>query len=398
MKRALPLFSLCWLFGASNLMADPPTTQLAAGVLAEYKIDHWGTPLLIPVRLQTKQAFFIVDTGCAVNVLDSTAFPDLAPFSRNHESVDADTPGGSQKMEIFDPPDLRVGIFNIARCGQVVRMDMSDLRAALGRPIIGILGLAAFKDFVVQIDYDSRTFRFIQSNFSLHPEWGSSSSMSLDSSRNLLFVNLELFGIAQDLTVDTGSGDFLDLTSPAFNHFCETEKGHVDTYPSLTAAGETALRSARVSSLELYHHRYSDRGVSETKATTGNIGLRFLEGYVATLDIPGRQLYLRPGKEIDNPASPFFGAGLVPFRLENQQVVAHYVHPGSAAALAGLTKGDILLEANGRACSDYDMYDLDDLLAAHESRELTVKFQRGTEVRTVKFKLMRDDLGGATTK
>ncbi len=168
-----------------------PSSRPSGSVLAEFQIEHWGEPITIPVVWGGKPACFVLDTNASVTVLNATDFPGLEPFGRN---ANVGTSGGQRAMQMFRPPDLHVGPFSLADAGHVFRLDLSDLRAMIGRPVIGFLGVSALKNSVVQVDFDERKVRFLRSDNQPHPEWGNSLPMQLNAEHNPA-VRLRIGGV-----------------------------------------------------------------------------------------------------------------------------------------------------------------------------------------------------------
>ncbi len=157
--------------------------------------------LHIPVGWNGKQSYFLVDTGCSTTVLDKSAFPQLQPQETN---VNVATSAGRTDFSFFNPPDLRVGVFELENFGAVVRTDLSAKERMSKKPVIGILGMSALNEFILQIDFDSRKFRFLMPDHRPHPDWGEVVPMVIGSSRNA-FVRVQIAGIEESFEIDTGA-------------------------------------------------------------------------------------------------------------------------------------------------------------------------------------------------
>jgi predicted aspartyl protease len=367
------------LFGGTT----EPSSQPSAGALAEFPIEHWGEPITIPVVWGGKPACFVLDTNASVTVLNAADFPGLEPFGRN---ASVGTSGGQRAMQLFHPPDLHVGPFSLADAGHVFRLDLSDLRAMIGRPVIGFLGVSALKGSVVQVDFDARKVRFLQPDNQPHPEWGTSLPMPLNAEHNPA-VRLSIGGVERSLGIDTASNGFIDLPSQAFDRLPDLARQPVLSISSLTANGTVKLRVVRMPEVELAGSRYHDLICKETRHATGTLGLEFLERNLATLNFPGNRLYLKPGKEFDHPSEASM-SGIHAGRVRDQ-LVAQVVDVGSPAYEAGVREGDILVDLNGKPAGDYDMPDVRDLMHAGEGKEMTLTFRHGDSQQTVKFILRR---------
>jgi len=364
-------------------IAAEPSSQPAGNVLAEFQIEHWGEPITIPVVWGGKPACFVLDTNASVTVLNAADFPSLEPFGKN---ASVGTSGGQRAMPMFRPPDLHVGPFSLADAGHVFRLDLTDLRAMIGRPVIGFLGVSALKGSVVQVDFDERKVRFLRPDNQPHPEWGDSLLMQLNAEHNPA-VHLSIGGVERSLGIDTASNGSIDLPTEAFNRLPDLASQTVLSISSLTANGTVKLRVVRLPEVELAGSRYRGLICKETKHSSGTLGLEFLERHLATLDFPGNRLYLKPGKEFDHPSEASM-SGIHAGRVRDQ-LVAQVVDAGSPAYEAGVRPGDVLVDLNGKPAGDYDMPDVRDLMHAGEGKEMTVTFRHGDSQQTVTFKLRR---------
>jgi len=360
-----------------------PTSQPSVGVVAEFPIGRWNEAITIPVMWRGKPACFLLDTGSDVTILNANDFPNLKIVDND---VDMRTAGGHRTVQLFQPPDLHVGPCSLADSGPVFRLDLSDLMATVDRPIIGMLGVSAIKDWVVQIDFDGRTIRFLRHDDQPHAEWGKVLPMELDAQRSLAVV-LNLVGVDRRIEIDTGSDGCIDLPSDVFDRLSEVSKQLVITRRATTANGDVEVRMMRLPELELAGYRYQGPICGEAKYVFGMVGLDFLERLLATIDFPGLLLYLKPGKEFGRRDEKGM-SGLNAAR-RGGQLFANFVAEGTPAYVAGLRTGDILLELNGKPASGFDVFAANHLMRAGDGKEMTITFRRGKEEKTVKFTLHR---------
>lgn len=306
-------FRVCRSYDTASLAAAPPlppplpsteaknqgVPRTADSVLAEYPIDNWCAPLLVPVIWGKEPSFFILDTGTANSILNSKDFPDIQVIEAG---VETETSGGTRKLETAHPPDLHVGPFSLADSRLVGLMDLTAFSAVTGRRIVGILGASAVKNSVVQIDFDARKFRFLRSDEKPHPEWGNELAVKRNKPWSIMGVHVKIGGVEQVFDVDTGSDGALDVPTETFDRLVEMAKQPTTSGPKETAGGIVQLRSTRVPVIDVAGPFYRDLVIGETKASGAVFGLDFLERHLVTLDFPNNRVYLKPGKEFNHRA------------------------------------------------------------------------------------------------
>lgn len=369
--------------GPEKRRVSEPASQPASQVVAEFKIEHWAEPLLVPVVRDGKTGYFAIDTGSSVTVLNSTDFSNLRPLDAQ---ADVDTSGGNRTVKVFYPPDLQVGPFAIADCGPVVCADLSGARAALGRPVIGFLGVSALKGSVLQIDFDNRQVRILRPDHLFHQDWGTASMMQPDEGY-VPSIHAGIAGAEQDLQIDTGSEACISLPSEAFVRLAGVAKQATIAVPGMTGNGEVALRHMRIATADVNGATYRDLIYSETQMPHGSLGLDFVERHLVTLDFPNNRFYLKPGREMNHRSEENM-SGCHILRSDDQ-LITGVVDIGSPAYQAGIREGDILIEINGKTAADYDMAEVRDLMRCGDGKELSVTFSDAGVRKTVKLRLRR---------
>lgn len=380
--RAFIVFGLSFLLVSRAEASVEPTPPAAPAAVAEFPIGRWGEIITIPVKWGSKPACFVFDTGATLTVVDPTYFPELRP---RRGDVNVGTSGGDRTMRLFAPPDLQVGPVSLRESGDVLCLDMSPFRVSERLPIIGILGMSGIKGLTVQIDYDDHKLRFFRPDGIPRPEWGQGFPLKLDESSDP-FVSVSVAGVREDLAIDTGSNEFIDLLKAPFDRLRDVTKQPVISTPALTANGVVEYRELRIRSFEWAGMEYRNVDISEGR-NLSKCGLDFLERHLVTLDFRGRRLYLKPGKEFGHFDEKNM-AGVRPVR-DGEKLVARFVDDKGPAYAAGIRDGDILLELEGKPSDAYGSVDIHELLRSGDGKEIVLKFRRGEMERTVKVKLRR---------
>ncbi|MGA2439333.1 MAG: PDZ domain-containing protein [Tepidisphaeraceae bacterium] len=368
-----------FLFSAAQASSGAPATRPA---LAEFKIEGSNHMITIPVVWKGKQQCFLLDTGFMFSVMDSTAFPDLQDTGN---SMDVKTlAGGTTTFELCNPPHLDINPIRISDA-LVGRQDLANLRAALDRPIIGILGVVALRDFVVQIDFDENRLRFFRPDSLPHPEWGT--QIPIESNGLTPAINLEILDQHVVFNIDTGCNGGVELPSALFDSVQRSVNAAIDSDPLTVIQRTINSRKMRVPTFEIANMRYRDILIDETKTDVGSLSLNFLSRHMVTIDFPNLRLYLKPGKQFSRHDED--GMSGLHILRPTSQTVADIVDKDSPAYEAGIRDGDILLTVNQRPAGEYDIEDLRDLLQSQDGKEVTVTYRRGDTTKTVAFKLRR---------
>ena len=352
--------------------ATEPTTQPAPRVLAEFPIARWGAPITVPVIWAGRPACFVVDTGASVTVLDPVAFPDLKPTG---DSFHADTLGGATTMRFFAPPDLQVGPFPLAHGGPVTEAGQSDFRAICDQPVIGMLGVGAFRDDVLQIDFDAGRLRVLSPDDRPHPEWGRAFPLEMDGRLPVPTVELSAPDADQAFRVDTGlTGAAVSLTPAVFDRWRDPHQP-ISIVPAATGNGVARLRLTRAPAVALAGVTYRGLICGDSHSSRCRLGLDFLERHLTTIDFSGRRLYLRPGAELDHRTETNM-AGLRVGR-SGKNIGVRFIDADTPAARAGLRPGDVLVDLDGRPAAAYTVPDVRDLLSSRDGRVVAVTVRRG---------------------
>lgn len=320
---------------------------------------------------------FVVDTGAAVNVLDSAIAESLGLAQVGEMQIGA--PGGPQiPGKIVNVPHASIGQATIKNA-EFVTM---DLNAFSGGSMQGVLGMALFRDYLLTYDYSRNEIKLSREALATDAP----GVMPYTDKSGHIEVNMNVAGTAVVAHLDTGSmGGF---TLP------------IDMKPSLPLkpSGQGAA-TARVvggdrdiqfgqldGDIQFAGTRYTNPRISfmDPSPGYGNVGSRVLSDFIVSID-QRRQLIRFEKNSQQRPASP----GNAPRRLGVQfrgmpgggPLTVGHVEPGSLAEKSGIKAGDILVGLNGRPSGDYDMATMGALFRGTEP--LQIEVDRGGERRLI---------------
>jgi hypothetical protein len=378
-KLSNPTISVRSVLGVLLMSVCASAAAPSQQTMIVFPISGPNRPLVIPLNLDGKPVCFLFDTGSSTSIFDSRAFPMLQPVG---PAVDADTPGGRINTQLFDPPKLSIGPWNLADSGPVVRMDLSPHRAHMDLPIVGVLGVNVWRRWVVQMDFDGHQLRFFLPDDHPHPEWGSSISMEGDDvdGPSLPKIRLSIGDFADLFVSDSGADKNSLPETRGFDMVLVASRGHAVAVPMTSIAGLSTVRLLRSPNFQVGDLQYSGLLFDEIKDWKGSLGLEFLSRHLVTMDWPNHKLYLKPGKEFRHYDEDNMGG--IGFERRDSKTIVYIATPTLPAYQAGLRVGDEIVEINGKAAKDYDVYDLKELMRSKDGLRIIVKFQRDKTVQT----------------
>ena len=354
---------------------------------------------------------FVLDTGAGFLALDF----DLARLLGIADSV---PPTAAVDLAARPLARLELGGLQMDQVSPVLTLDAGVIRRVTGRPVLGLLGHALFRDRVVVLDYLEGTLVLLPPEYSpASPSPAAGSALSATA----VAVPFRLVGDGKvlvsgwvtgragrpaakvTLIVDTGATKSvffrtaLDRRLPGWTGWpalrglgAPTLTGDADAelvrVPGieLRAAGGVAARSgvdAAVLTGDLGKTLAADVG----EQVDGLLGYSFLKHYRVALDFPRGLLWLDPSRgdvvdrseEYSNPGLQLESAG------ETVRVFA--VAAGSPAALAGIRAGDELVAIDGGSVSGLDVVVVARRLEGAPGSTLSLGLRRGLREWTCKL-------------
>lgn len=372
MTRLLLLSSMALLLAASQLplggAQKPP--RLSPGSVAlceEFAVGKSGRVLTVPVVWNGRVVEFMLDSGAAKTVIDSSLRSELGkPIGE----VDLITSAGTVTLETFICPIAQLGSLEVQRIETVVSGDLEPLRFAVGKNIYGILGMDFLGRYAVEIDFDEGKLRFWQSapddwrcadqRFPLLTRDGRPHVSACIGGRRTLFI------------LDTGAN-----------------RSHVSNDVFHALADEDALRLAG-SALGMtlgggiqasigYANRFaigefSHQGIRFDSDAMSGLGLNYLSRYRLRCDFPNNVLYLCEGARFNRPESTAT-SGMAIAEIHGLKTVVA-VEPGNAADTAGIRRGDVIKTIDGKSTNDFEMYDLRKLFTSRVGEQFHLEVER----------------------
>jgi hypothetical protein len=348
----------------------------------EFGKDH---RIYLAVNWQQTKGWFVLDTGSKRSCVDSTAFPKLALLN---DTDPMQSLNGDIGSELYEPPDLEVGPIHLRNSPAVWNVDLSEVSAASGRHILGILGMDFISNFVLQIDFDQQRFQFLANDTkrTLHDDWGEPFRMVIGGEGlPMIYANIAGNGLA--LTLDTGLDADLDLPSAQFDRILALTHGKTIFGRMATAAGDMRIREMRLPDFKLVDLQYTGLLLTENRSFFCIAGMGFLARHLVTFDFLNDTLYLKPSQGFRRQSE----AGMSGLHLlaKGEDILVASVDTDSPAFSAGMRDGDLLISVNDKHVSRDDLDELWSLLKSRDGLKITVAYRQANQTKTATFTLRR---------
>ena len=278
-------------------------------------------------------------------------------------------------------------------------LPMPELPPALGHDIDGIVGGEFIKEFVTQLDYqtrsitlhDRKTFRYSGTGETLPLDFNSDGHPVI---RAAIIPN----GgepIEHRFLLDVGSGLAIALHSPfvAAHGLPGPQSKTVRLIGGVGAGGRVNGRLGRLAALRIGSFTINNpvalfaqdkAGAFADASLAGNIGAQIASRFHIVLDYAGRRIILEPSATFEEPFdSAFSGINLRAEGPDYHIFRVREVLENSPATEAGIEEGDVITAIDRAGAESLTLTAINEMLEKPVPRELTVR--RGE--RLIKIKL-----------
>jgi hypothetical protein len=396
--------------------------------------------IIIPLEINNVTLSFVLDTGVSRPILfnlterDSLDLKDTKAFYLHGL-------GGDGKLKALKSSYNRFKLGNAVSTNQdlyVVYDKTINFTSRLGVLIHGIIGYDVFKDFVVEINYNSKYIRLHKPN-SFRPKSSKKwKTLPINIHRRKPYLDAEVtidtIEKPVKLLIDTGSSDALWL-------FEDKEEGLIPKkdlifvdYLGKGLSGSVYGKRSKVKLFTLSDFSLKDVNVAFPdslsinvakvyKGRNGSIGSGILKRFNLFFDYTNKKLYLKKNEsfrepftynnsgivlehngsmfvkeEIKVPVFNYFNsktsrdAVQINFSINyNMSLKPRYkiveVRPSSNAYKSGLIVGDILININGKQAYDFKFEEINEILHGKTGKGIRLNIERKGEVMLFKFKL-----------
>ena len=435
-----PLLLIAFLLLSTSVFAQTGFYLLGNKKRSRIRFELVNNLPVVQVEINGAPLSFILDTGVKASVLFSLEAVDSIQLN-NSSPVKLRGLGAGDHIEALRSLGNTVKLGNAIDVNHLLFIIFDsnlNFSPRMGIPIHGILGNDFFENFIVKIDYAREMITLYDPEKYSYRNCRKCEDFSLEFVEDKPYLKLMTFsdGVQKEinLLVDSGSSDVLWLFDEE-DFIKESPRNYFQDFLGLGLGGDifgkrTRIPELRVGSFLLEHVNTSfPEETAVTRARLfeerdGSIGGGFLRRFTVIFDYSGKRVRFKKNNYFDKPFH-YDMSGLIiehegveliksekqtvvsidptnlsqgntrhrlpittelEFSLVPQYIVVH-VREGSAAAEAGIRKGDKVLTVKGRPSYKYKLYELIELFSNDEGKEIKMEIERNGMKYKVKFEL-----------
>ncbi|WP_317194440.1 aspartyl protease family protein [Allomuricauda sp. CAU 1633] len=429
MKKNWPFFVL--LLMLAPLMASAQGFKLPEDQkFQKIKFELINNIIIIPININGTELKFVLDSGVSKPILFNLSDQDSIPIN-NVSEVTVRGLGGGEPMKALSSSGNAFKLGKAKNYSQELYVVLDkgiNFSTSLGVPVHGILGYEIFRDFVVEINYNSQNLKLHNPRLYEAKRSKKSQTLPISIEKRKAYVEGTVLmtdseNIPVKLLVDTGSSDALWL-------FHQPEKGleipekHYEDYLGRGLSGDifgkrTKVNGVKIGDFELkdakaaFPYRESFGFIENLGDRNGSVGGEILKRFNIILDYRKGLVTLQKNGNFRTPfqynlagidlqhnglryiAESIAGLdgvvrednnssfGNVQILLENKtrlslvpEIIVSGIRAGSPAAEAGLREGDVILAVNGKSIHRYKLQEVLKMLNEKEGKRIKVLIER----------------------
>jgi hypothetical protein len=439
----LPLRYIVLLFFSLNIWLSIAQSSffLKDDVSQKINFEFASNLIIIPLEINGVALSFVLDSGVSKPILFNLTDRDSL-YLKNTKTFFLHGLGGDGKLEALKSSNNRLKIGNAVSVNQdlyVVFDNAINFTPRLGVLVHGIIGYDLFKDFVVEINYNSKYIRLHKPD-SFKPKSSKKwKNIPIDINRKKPFIKAKVAinekEIPLQLLIDTGSSDALWLFENSDEGLIPDKDLYFIDYLGRGLSGSVYGKRSKVKKFQLGNFNLLDANVAFPdsasidvtriyKDRNGSLGGDVLKRFNLFFDYTNKMLHLKKNGFYKD-AFTYNNSGIVlehngsMFVKQNIEVptasglntdtnssaavkIKNFINhimvlkPAykivelrelSNAYVSGLRIGDILIVINGKFAYNYKLSELNSILHGKTGKTIRVKVERNGKTLSFKFKL-----------
>lgn len=282
----------------------------------------------------------------------------------------------------------------------ILQEDIFFLSQKLGMPINGLIGYDLFKNFIVEINYESERIILHNPERYKPKNKGKTILMEIDNGKPYIKgkIMIENQEVDVKLLIDTGASHSISLEQDSSKQIFKPSKT-IEAYLGKGLSGEVRGSIGRIKSFSLGNYQLKNittsfpdtasmHGMGGLAGRNGNIGGDLLKRFHLIFNYEKQELTLYPNKKFKE----IFNHNLsgieisMPILGLNHYVIAE-VSPNTPAQEAGLLRGDEIVSINGQSAFRFDLNDMNQFLQEKVGKKINLIIKRGNEIMKKNFVL-----------
>lgn len=326
----------------------------------------FGGIVFFPAQVNSAGPFqFLLDTGGGGSSVDRELANSLGlKMDRGQASV-----SGNAALEVGVIPEATIKVGDSLLSGRLLATPLSPLEPIFGRRLDGILGGNFMMQHVVELDFEDNVMRLHDPSGFRYKGRGAELPFSIVN--GIPFVELHISlpngkSASGAFLIDTGGNMTVHV-----HRQVAVDRGLLNALTTLPetgygiGGGATNRVAARGSVLSLGPYRFKQpivvftedtAGLRSNPASIGLVGMEVLRRFRVYFDYPRSRMYLEPN---NNFKAPFVydasGLRLRATRPSFSPPFVAGVSHSSPASEAGIERGDVLLEIDGRSTTGVNL-------------------------------------------
>ncbi len=371
--------------------------------------------VILPVSINNSDTLrFILDTGINTTLITELTSKDNLTLNYSKETL-LQGLGNGKTISAILSANNQINIGKITHTGLDVNVIMEDvfhLSTWLGMDVHGIIGYPVFKNFIVELNYASRTLTFHKpSEFNLKQPflpWQKpffTLPLIINETKPYIIGHiLQENGsrIPVKLLIDTGASHALWLDS--FTHDkIATPDNTFDAYLGSGLNGDMNGKVGRIPGFELgpfafeevlvaYPDSLSIANAMGIDSRNGSMGAEILRRFNVILNYPENEIYLQPNAYYKNPFAHNKSGCEISAPMPGLPVyVVSKIRPNSPADKAGLKREDQLLYINNQNVVKLTLQDINEIFRGKDGKKIKITADREGEKLSFSF-ILKDPL------
>jgi Aspartyl protease/PDZ domain len=357
--------------------------------------------ILVQVRVNnTRVRWFIFDTGASASVIDAQVAKELR--LRAQGKVKGTANENAIETELF--PGVSFALSGVKVFNQTVAsLPLDSLSSVTARPISGIIGYDFIENFVVEVDYASRTINLYSTVRYKQSPTAVVVPIKFINQKPFVEASITMKGrdpVAGIFEIDTGGDGVMFVYRPFVeaHQLLTSAKGFRPGNVGGASGGVSSTLQGRVKNVQVGRFvidnpivTFSQAAISEEARADGDGSLNgeFLRRFKLVLDYQRRRIILEPNEHLTEPVEDdMSGFELIAEGENLKTFTISEVLANSPAAEAGLKEEDEVRAIDGRPVSELGLERVREMLK-QEGKEYLLSIKRDEQVQQVKIKLRR---------